>query len=331
MSTDLAKDIPVENMCVHNTDQSHPTPLVSASNSLWAWPESRLGRISLMGVLNVTPDSFYDGGVYHHSSPQKLVNMATQRGVKLINDGALYLDIGGESSRPGAESVDLQTELDRVLPVIEQLLISIPKAIISVDTVKPQVAEASLKAGAKIINDIQGLRNPDMRSVIAKYRASVVLMHMRGIPKTMQQDDLKSADLTTETYEWLAKQRQQAISEGINSDSIALDVGIGFGKTVTQNLDLLKHLNRFQQLGSPLLVGASRKSFIGAISGGVATERLPGSLAAIIESARRGGNIFRVHDVSESRQALMIAESIHRGKQTQPPLDLTEYLRLLGR
>ena len=304
-------------------------PQISGSGQpLWIWPEATLGRVSLMGILNVTPDSFYDGGLYHAAQSAELVQRSTVQGLKLLKEGALYLDIGGESSRPGADPVSTEEELNRVIPVIESLIAEVPHVVISVDTVKPAVAEAALNAGARIINDIRGLRDTEMRALAAQRRAGVVIMHMRGTPKTMQVGDLHSDHLVAETLDWLSAQCELAVAAGMNSSQLAVDVGIGFGKTVIQNLTLMKDLRKFKSLSPNLLVGASRKSFIGAITGATVRDRLPGSISAITESMRRGGNIFRVHDVASSRQALMIAESIRQGSNAAPPLSLDEWVRL---
>lgn len=274
-----------------------------------------------MGVLNVTPDSFYDGGRYYeghdahiHSSElrEAWVQRAVERGVQLFDEGARYIDIGGESSRPGADPVSIEEELARVIPVIEQLSQRLPEAVISIDTVKPEVASEALRCGASVINDIRGLRDPRLREVAAEARAGVVIMHMRGTPKTMQEGDLSSADIVSDVYQGLKESATRAVESGIAPQSIALDIGVGFGKTVMQNLSLLHALDHFLALGYPLLVGVSRKSMIGALTGASTAERLPGSLAAIVEARRRGASIFRVHDVAESDQALKVAEAINQ-------------------
>lgn len=294
---------------------------------LWIWPEAPAKRVSLMGILNVTPDSFFDGGRFHSHQEFELVERATSQGLRLMDEGALYLDIGGESSRPGAEQISLDEELSRVIPVIENLIAERPECIISIDTIKPKVAEAALDVGARIINDIQGLRDPKMRALVAERRAGVVIMHMRGTPKTMQEGNLHSEDIVQETYQWLETQYKLAIDEGICDEQIAIDLGIGFGKTVAQNLTLIRALSRFKNISAHLLVGASRKSFIGAITGVSADERLPGSLVTITEAMNFGGNIFRVHDVASSRQALMVAESIRQGSIAAPPIHIDELIR----
>ena len=289
-------------------------------NPLWVWPELSQSRKSLMAVLNVTPDSFYDGG------QNQVIEHACQQALNWVEQGALYIDIGGESSRPGADSVSIQEELDRVLPVVEQLISVNPDLVISIDTVKPKVADFCLKAGARIVNDIRGLRDPEMRTVVSKHQAGAVIMHMRGVPKTMQKGDLSSTNIVEETYDWLEKRLKDCLVDGIALQQVALDIGIGFGKTLAQNLKLIKDLNRFSSLGCPLLIGASRKSFIGAIDGSSTADRLPGSLSTIVEASHRGGNIFRIHDVAESKQALWVAESIALGDRALPPLNLSDYL-----
>ncbi|MAD60122.1 MAG: dihydropteroate synthase [Myxococcales bacterium] len=321
----LAGQAPQKRAQQSNAD--HLSPAASSqvlttqtTEPLWSWPELIRSRKSLMAVLNVTPDSFYDGGQH------QMIENACQQALNWVEQGALYIDIGGESSRPGAEPVSTQEELDRVLPVINELISINPELVISIDTVKPKVADACLKAGAKIVNDIRGLRDPKMRAVVAEHQAGAVIMHMRGVPKTMQKGDLSSKDITTETYNWLKQRLDDCLIDGIPLQHIALDIGIGFGKTLAQNLKLIKDLDRFSSLACPLLVGASRKSFIGAIDGSSAVDRLPGSLSAIVEASRRGGNIFRVHDVAESKQALWVAESIVLGDHALPPLNLTDYL-----
>lgn len=302
----------------------------NSHDSLWQWPEKSLSRCSLMGIINVTPDSFYDGGRLHHQQQKELIKKATEQGLRFIEEGALYLDIGGESSRPGAEPVSDSEELDRVLPVIEALIKEQPKAIISIDTVKPAVASAALNSGALIINDISGLRNPKMRYLAAQKKAGVVIMHMRGTPRTMQKGNLHADDIVNLTYHWLQNALNEALKQGLKKEQISIDIGIGFGKTVSQNLLLIKHLNHFLTLDCHLLVGISRKSFIGALSGDKVNDRLPGSLVAMITAMKKGGKIFRVHDVAESRQALIVAKSLEQGEEASPPLSLYEYLRLIG-
>lgn len=284
-----------------------------------------------MGIINVTPDSFYDGGRFYHSEASEKVKKATEQGLRFIEEGALYLDVGGESSRPGAEPVSESEEIDRVIPVIEAILKEEPRAIISIDTVKPKVASLALQSGARIINDIRGLRDAEMCQVAVQWNAGVVMMHMRGVPKTMQVGDLYSEDVVKMTYNWLENALNNAEKKGLTKKQISIDIGIGFGKTVGQNLLLIKKLDQFLSLNCNILVGVSRKSFIGALSGENVDDRLPGSLAAMIAAMNRGGKIFRVHDVAASRQAMILAQAIEVGEKGVPPLSLVEYVRDEGK
>lgn len=269
-----------------------------------------------MGVLNVTPDSFFDGGRFHHEEPSLLIDKAVKQGLILIQEGAHYLDIGGESSRPGATPVSLEEELRRVIPVIRNIHRECPQTIISVDTIKPQVAEEALRNGASIINDIRGFRDPDMLSVAASQNAGICIMHMRGTPQTMQLGDLSSSDLVQEVVRWLSTAVERALKAGVSEHAISLDVGIGFGKTVEQNIELIIRLEEVLALGFPVLIGLSRKSMIGAITQAKVEDRLPGSIAALLEAWRRGASIFRVHDVWESVQALQVTSHLDHFSKT---------------
>jgi len=263
------------------------------------------GRVLIMGILNVTPDSFSDGGRF--LSP----DAAVERALAMEKEGADIIDVGGESSRPGAEPVPVEEELRRVLPVLERLRgkLRIP---ISIDTTKAEVAEAALRAGASIVNDISALRfDPAMAPLVAKFGAGLVLMHMLGTPKTMQQAP-HYEDVVTEVRDFLAERAQYAQSQGIPREAIAVDPGIGFGKTVEHNLELLRRLPELVELGFPVLVGPSRKSFIGAILGLGVEERLEGTLAACAVAVVRGANILRVHDVKEVRRAADLALHLRR-------------------
>lgn len=258
-----------------------------------------------MGILNVTPDSFSDGGRF--LSP----DAAVERALAMEKEGADIIDVGGESSRPGAEPVPVEEELRRVLPVLERLRgkLRIP---ISIDTTKAEVAEAALRAGASIVNDISALRfDPAMAPLVAKFGAGLVLMHMLGTPKTMQQAP-HYEDVVTEVRDFLAERAQYAQSQGIPREAIAVDPGIGFGKTVEHNLELLRRLPELVELGFPVLVGPSRKSFIGAILGLGVEERLEGTLAACAVAVVRGADILRVHDVKEVRRAADLALHLRR-------------------
>ena len=263
------------------------------------------GRVLIMGILNVTPDSFSDGGRF--LSP----DAAVERALAMEKEGADIIDVGGESARPGADPVPVEEELRRVLPVLERLRgkLRIP---ISIDTTKAEVAEAALRAGASIVNDISALRfDPAMAPLVAKFGAGLVLMHMLGTPKTMQQAP-HYEDVVTEVRDFLAERAQYAQSQGIPREAIAVDPGIGFGKTVEHNLELLRRLPELVELGFPVLVGPSRKSFIGAILGLGVEERLEGTLAACAVAVVRGADILRVHDVKEVRRAADLALHLRR-------------------
>jgi len=253
-----------------------------------------------MGVLNITPDSFFDGG--RSLEPAA----AVRRAWAIVESGADILDVGGESSRPGASPVALDVELERGLPVIREVAgkSGVP---VSIDTWKPEVARRALAEGAEIINDITGLQNPEMRSVAAQAGAAVVAMHMRGRPWNMQ-DLPPAADICTEIGEFF----RSVLKEAAEPSKIILDPGIGFGKTGADNLAILNRLGRFLEFRRPLLVGASRKSFIGRIGPWAAEERLPGSLAAAVLAVAGGARIIRCHDVPETLQAVRVAESILR-------------------
>ncbi|HEX9828659.1 MAG TPA: dihydropteroate synthase [Bacteroidota bacterium] len=258
-------------------------------------------RTHIMGILNVTPDSFSDGGRY--STTKKAVAFA----LKMVEDGADFIDIGGESTRPGSNEVPIEEELRRVMPVIEQLAkrTSIP---ISVDTYKSQVAEKALNAGATIVNDISGgTFDSQMFDVIREHHASVILMHMKGTPKTMQEHPAYE-NVTKEVYQFLAEQAQKARAKGIQQ--IIVDPGIGFGKNLQHNVQLLKELSTLKAIGCPVLVGPSRKSFIGAILDLPVSERLEGTAAAVTASILNGAHLVRVHDVKEMKRVAKMADAL---------------------
>ncbi len=260
----------------------------------------KFDRALIMGILNVTPDSFSDGNLF--LNPNNSIKHAKQ----MVKDGADIIDVGGESSRPGSDAVSEEEELGRVSQIIKKLKDEI-KVPISIDTYKPKVAEECIKLGASIINDINGLRNEEMVKVAAKYKAPVVIMHMKGSPKTMQKNP-EYKDVIKEIKQFLAKQIKKAKKAGIKD--IIIDPGIGFGKTTEHNLHILKNLSEFKELKCPILVGPSRKSFIGNITGLPVNERLEGTLAAISIAIMNGANIVRVHDVKESKRAVMVAAAI---------------------
>jgi dihydropteroate synthase len=268
---------------------------------------SQLGKRTLvMGVLNLTPDSFYDGGRYTS------LERALARAEQMIADGADILDIGGESTRPGAEPVPLEEELRRTLPVIEALAARYDIAI-SIDTTKSEVARRALQAGAHIVNDISGMSfDPRMPEVVAEAGALVILMHIKGTPKTMQQNPTYD-DVVREVCDALAQHAERAQRAGIPKENIWLDPGIGFGKTLEHNLQLLRHLPTLKSLGYPVLVGTSRKSFIGQILGGLPPEeRLEGTLATLALAVAWGADVVRVHDVKEAVRAVKVADALVR-------------------
>lgn len=257
-----------------------------------------------MGILNLTPDSFSDGGRFNTT------DKALARAMEMIEQGADIIDIGGESTRPGAVKVPIEEEVLRVVPVIETLAkkSNIP---ISIDTYKSPVAQKALEAGASIVNDISGLRfDPNMAGVVAQFKAGLVLMHIKGTPENMQKDPQYN-ELLSEIGSYLKVSIGIALDAGVESSAIAIDPGIGFGKTVKHNLSLIKNLGYFKSLGCPIVIGASRKSFIGKLNNEIpADNRLPGSLAAAVLAVQNGASIIRCHDITETRQALKVAKAI---------------------
>src|SRR5215475_2490270 len=260
-------------------------------------------RTVLMGIINVTPDSFYDGG--KRLDPDR----AVADGMSMVEAGADILDIGGESTRPGAGVVSMEEELRRVLPVIRGLRRNV-KVPISIDTYKAPVARAALMEGADIVNDISALRfDSQMGLLVAAEKVPVVLMHMQGTPQTMQAEP-RYKDVLREVQDFLAAQVRFAIEAGVDRENIIIDPGIGFGNTLEHYLTLLRGLPTLASMGQPLLVGASRKTFIGKILGVEPDERLEGSLAAAIAAVFGGAHILRVHDVNETRKAIRVADAI---------------------
>ncbi len=260
----------------------------------------RLDRTLLMGVLNVTPDSFSDGGLFLDAAA------AVEHGRRLVEEGADILDIGAESSRPGSDPVSEDEEWARLEPVLRCLLqqVNVP---VSVDTYKPQTARRALEAGAHIINDITGLTNPAMIGAVAEHRAPVVIMHMRGLPKTMQQD-VHYEDVVAEVKSFLTTQAERATAAGVGQ--ILIDPGIGFGKNTEHNLQILRRLREFAALPYPLLVGPSRKSFLGKLTGADVGDRLGGTLGAVTAAVLAGADVVRVHAPKECRQAVLVADAI---------------------
>jgi len=254
-----------------------------------------------MGVLNVTPDSFSDGGRYLD------LNAALARANVLIEEGADMLDIGAESSRPGARPVSAEEELSRLMPLLEGLRgCAVP---VSVDTVKPEVMRSAIEAGAAMINDISALRSPGALETVAGSDVAVCLMHMQGEPRTMQREP-HYGDVVAEVGAFLAERAAAAEAAGIARERIVIDPGFGFGKSVEHNFELLRNLDRFTELGFPVLAGWSRKSTLGAITGRGADDRLAASLAAALLAAQRGARIVRVHDVAATRDALEVLATL---------------------
>jgi dihydropteroate synthase len=282
-----------------------PDPTVLGGRT-FRWGE----RTYLMGVVNITPDSFSDGGRHLERAA------AIQHALALVAAGADLVDIGGESTRPGAGEVPAQVELDRVLPVLEAVRAQsdIP---ISVDTRKAPVAREAVRLGAVLVNDVSGLgHDPALASVVAEAGAALALMHIQGTPETMQVDP-RYDDVVAEVIEKLAGSIDRAVAAGVARERIWIDPGIGFGKTLGHNLFLLRHLAELRVLGAPVLVGTSRKRFIGALAGGrPPEERLPGTLASIAAVAvLQGADVVRVHDVQEAKDALAVADAIARARE----------------
>ena len=256
-----------------------------------------------MGVLNVTPDSFSDGGRYLRAED------AVRQGIRMAEEGADILDVGGESSRPGSDPVGEQEELDRVGPVLEQLSRAADVRL-SIDTYKPSVAEACLALGATLVNDITGFEEPEMTRVTARGGAGAVVMHMRGRPKTMQRD-VDYEDVVSEVRAFLDEHARRVRDAGVAE--VIVDPGIGFGKTAAHNFEILKRLDEIASLGYPVLVGPSRKSFLGSLPSALpAAERLEGTLAAVAVSVMNGAAMVRVHDVRETKRVVEVVDAVRR-------------------
>ncbi|MDP8230948.1 MAG: dihydropteroate synthase [Candidatus Gorgyraea atricola] len=265
-------------------------------------------RTHIMGILNLTPDSFSGDGIHGD------VGRAVEQAEKMIGEGADIIDVGGESTRPGAAAVSIEEEIKRVIPVVEKLsrVVRVP---ISIDTRKSEVAHQALDKGASMINDITGLElDTSMADLAAQYNAKVIIMHIKGEPQTMQEEPVYS-DLMTEITEKLADLIRNAEDKGVKKENIIIDPGIGFGKTFEHNLEILQSLSRFKSLGRPILVGPSRKSFIGNILGVEPRQRIFGTAAAAAIAIKNGADIVRVHDVREMKQVAMVVDSIVRSKE----------------
>ena len=259
----------------------------------------------IMGVLNVTPDSFSDGGRFLG------VDAAIEHAKQMAGEGADIIDVGGQSTRPGAKPLTANDELGRIKPVVQRLVseVGVP---ISIDTFQPEVAQECLHLGATIINDVCGLRDPRMIAVAARYQAPVVLMHMPGTPLTMQ-EEISYQDVVDDLKTFFRQRTREAAEAGVRQ--IMIDPGIGFGKTAAHNLRILDRLGEFKDLGYPIMVGASRKSFIGQITGLPVEDRLEATIAATVVAAMNGASAVRVHDVAECKRALEITDAITRVRQ----------------
>ena len=264
-------------------------------------------KTHIMGILNVTPDSFSDGGLFFDRTD------AVDRALRMVEEGADLIDIGGESTRPGAEAISVKEEIQRIVPVIEALAgkTGVP---LSVDTCKAKVAEAAILAGASVINDISGLRfDPPMAGIAAKYKVPVIIMHIKGTPKSMQKNPVYTS-LIPEIKDYFHEGIEIARRAGVQDEMMILDPGIGFGKTVHHNLEIIRRLNEFAGFEKPVLLGHSRKSFIGKVLGDLpVSERIEGSMAAAAIGIFNGANIVRVHDVRETVRVARIADAIKRG------------------
>lgn len=267
--------------------------------------EIQLGeRTLIMGILNVTPDSFSDGGLFY--SQQK----AIEYGIQMVEEGADIIDVGGESSRPGAESVSTAIELKRIIPVIESLAKRI-KIPISVDTTKAQVARRAIESGAEIINDISALHSDKkMTQTIKDTGSAAILMHMRGKPRNMQSGNLVYNNLMAEIADYLKKSSEKALGEGIEKDRLVIDPGICFGKMPEDNYKIIKNLYQLKELGMPIMIGTSRKSFIGKVTGGEPKERIEGTAATVAAAIINGCHIVRLHDVAVMKKVVAVTDAI---------------------
>jgi dihydropteroate synthase len=263
-----------------------------------------LGKKTIvMGILNVTPDSFSDGNLHFEHQ------VAIDHGLRMVDEGADIIDVGGESTRPGSKAITSRQEIARVLPVIEGLAAKI-KIPISIDTSKAEVASAAIKAGAEIVNDVSALRDKKMLSVLKETQAAIILMHMRGIPENMQSGDLHYDDLMLDISNFLRERCQKAISAGLSRNSIVVDPGIGFGKSYDDNCRIIRKLDELKALGFPILLGTSRKAFIGNVRGGDPLNRLEGTAATVVASILNGCHIVRVHDVAFMRKVADMTDAI---------------------
>jgi len=261
---------------------------------------------TVMGILNLTPDSFSDGGHYLE------VNAAVKRALQMLNEGAAIIDIGGESTRPGAQSLSENDEIERVVPVIRALR-EVSDAPISIDTSKAAVMKAAVAAGANLINDVRALQENQALETAANLKVPVCLMHMQGAPRSMQHDP-QYHDVVKDVKNFLQQRVASCVDAGISREQIIIDPGFGFGKTLAHNLSLLKHLSEFTEIGLPVLVGISRKSMLGQITGAEVDQRVAAGLATTVLAYQAGARFFRVHDVKATLDALKVTEAVDRAK-----------------
>jgi dihydropteroate synthase len=275
------------------------------------------GEFLLMGVVNVTPDSFSDGGRFLDP------DAAVAHGARLAEEGAAILDVGGESTRPGADPVPAEEELRRVVPVVERLAAAGTGSQLSIDTSKAAVAGAALDVGASYVNDVTAFRgDPEIAGLVAERGVECCLMHMLGEPRTMQEGP-RYDDVVSDVKAFLERRLAFAVDEGVSEDRVTLDPGIGFGKTLAQNLELLRRLDEIAAIGRPVLVGTSRKSFLGKLTGRAVDDRLAGTIATNVLAYARGASVFRVHDVAPVRDALTVAAATVAAPWTTSPTATT--------
>jgi dihydropteroate synthase len=296
--------VPAANLVAAALENYYSTETMSVETA--SGPIS-FAKTRVMGVLNVTPDSFSDGGTFVKKED------AVKRAFEIADQGADIIDIGGESTRPFSEPVPEEMEMERVLPVLKDVAPSLCIPI-SIDTTKPSVARKAVELGAQIVNDVSGLRDPRMVDTVAELDVPVVLMHMRGNPKTMQVD-VKYDEVVGDIMLYMAERMGEAIERGVKEEKIMLDPGIGFGKELQHNLDIVRRLREFRSMGRPIVIGPSRKGFIGKILSLPEEERLEGSLAAVAASVLNGANIVRVHDVKETVRVCRMLDAVRLGKE----------------
>ena len=307
--TSMAKKIEKQPFGLNKIAQDILEIITNSGQKEYNWKTSRrnikLGKkTQVMGILNVTPDSFSDGGLFY--TQQKAID----HGLQMVDEGADIIDVGGESTRPGAKSVSFRDELKRIIPVVESLAKQI-KIPISIDTTKAGVAAQAIAAGAEIVNDISSLHgDKKMAKTIKDANAALILMHMKGNPQNMQKGDLVYNNLMSEIIAYLKKSKDKALAAGIDKESIAIDPGIGFGKTPDDNFRIIRNLAELTELGMPIIIGTSRKSFIGKLLGGEPHQRIEGTAASVAAAIINGCHIIRVHDVAYMKKVAAITDKI---------------------